>query len=81
MNHPMPARDRSHRGADPGGPSRFARTVPCSGGLVGGVAAAVEEWPLLGHGWPTRVRAASAWRRGQCWEGAVSGEKWVIGRA
>ena len=39
MNRPMPARDRSHRSADPGRTSRFARAVPGSVRLVCGVAA------------------------------------------
>jgi hypothetical protein len=38
MNRPVPRGDCCHRRSDPGGPSRFARTGPCSGGLVGGVA-------------------------------------------
>ena len=43
MNRTLPRGDFRHRKSDPGWPSRSARTVPCSGGLVGGVAAAARN--------------------------------------
>jgi hypothetical protein len=43
VNRSLPRGDLRHRKSDPGGPSRSARTVPCSGGLVGGVAAAARN--------------------------------------
>jgi hypothetical protein len=78
MNHPMPARDRCHRSPDPGGPSRSAKAVPRTSGLVGGVAAVpsqAEGWPLLAHILLTRVLPAKAWRGGQYREWGRSGEK------
>ena len=43
MNSSMPRGDIRHQNTATGRPSRSARTVPCSGGLVGGVAGAARN--------------------------------------
>lgn len=43
MNCPLLRGDLRNRSSDPGGPSRSARSVPGSRGLVGGIAAAARN--------------------------------------
>ena len=57
MNHTLPPRDRGHRNAPAEWPPRPARIVPCTGGLVSGIAADREG------NRPERRKARRGWSR------------------